>query len=331
MKILNHKNREDWLETRTKGIGGSDAPPILGYPLFGKTVHDVYLDKLGLADHKPNTQNINWGNKLEPIIADTWKAEKLAKFKILEHAVVRHPKYAFIAASPDRLIDPLSKKQGLEIKNVGQFMSGEWGDSGTDQVPKHVAIQCHHYLMVTGFEAWHIGALIGGNDFREYTLEPDKEITEYILEAEINFWESHVKPQVPPDLDGSAQCRNMLNKIYSRNSKEILEVENRKLREMLESYVSLKGKAKLSKKRIEELENRIIDTIGEEEGIKWEHRGLWNKITYKEQDGNTSWKKVAEHLLDELDYTPTGKEKLVDKFKGKSFRKMHCAFEKEEV
>ena len=44
---------------------------------------------------------------------------------------------------------------------VGIFEK-EWED---EEVPAAYLLQCQHYMAVTGYEAWWIAVLIGGNKF----------------------------------------------------------------------------------------------------------------------------------------------------------------------
>lgn len=62
--------REQWLEYRRKGIGGSDAAAILGISPF-RTGRDLYYDKLNIvtADDNENWVQLEVGTLLEPLVA----------------------------------------------------------------------------------------------------------------------------------------------------------------------------------------------------------------------------------------------------------------------
>ena len=57
--------REQWLEYRRKGIGGSDAAAVLGISPF-RTGRDLYYDKLNIvtADDAENWVQLEVGNQL---------------------------------------------------------------------------------------------------------------------------------------------------------------------------------------------------------------------------------------------------------------------------
>ena len=51
---LDKFGREQWLEERRKGLGGSDSPVVLGQSPF-RDVHDLWRDKKGLLpDEEPS-------------------------------------------------------------------------------------------------------------------------------------------------------------------------------------------------------------------------------------------------------------------------------------
>ena len=48
--------RDDWLNYRRRGIGGSDVAAILGVSPF-RTARDIYYDKLGVVAVEPDESN----------------------------------------------------------------------------------------------------------------------------------------------------------------------------------------------------------------------------------------------------------------------------------
>ena len=63
-------SRDEWLEYRRKGIGGSDASAVLGISPF-RTARDLYFDKLNIvtADDGGNWVAMEMGNLLEDLVA----------------------------------------------------------------------------------------------------------------------------------------------------------------------------------------------------------------------------------------------------------------------
>src|SRR5690606_29968470 len=61
--------REDWLQARRRGIGGSDIATIAGVNPWSSPV-ELYLDKLGELPERPETDAMRFGKRLEQVVAD---------------------------------------------------------------------------------------------------------------------------------------------------------------------------------------------------------------------------------------------------------------------
>ena len=63
--------REEWLDWRRRGIGGSDVSAIIGISPF-RTARDIYYDKVGIAAVEENEGNwvaMEMGHLLEDLVA----------------------------------------------------------------------------------------------------------------------------------------------------------------------------------------------------------------------------------------------------------------------
>jgi len=148
------------LKARLNSIGGSDAGAVLGLSPY-KTPLDIYLEKTGEIE-PPNLSDkeaVRWGNILEDVIAEEFTARTGIKTRRVNR-LMQHPVHHFMTAHIDRKIE--GKPEGLEIKTAGFFLGNQYGEEGTDQIPDHYLAQVLHYLAVTGYERFHVAALIGG-------------------------------------------------------------------------------------------------------------------------------------------------------------------------
>ena len=96
--------REQWLEYRRKGIGGSDAAAVLGISPF-RTGRDLYYDKLNIvtADDAENWVQMEVGTLLEPLVAKIF-AHKTG-YKIYRRPFMfRHPQYPWMLADLDYMV-----------------------------------------------------------------------------------------------------------------------------------------------------------------------------------------------------------------------------------
>lgn len=62
------KDKQQWLEGRRRGIGGSDVAAVLQLSPW-RTPLDVWNDKLGLSPEHEMTSSLYWGTTLEQVVA----------------------------------------------------------------------------------------------------------------------------------------------------------------------------------------------------------------------------------------------------------------------
>ncbi|CAE6856763.1 hypothetical protein R75461_07753 [Paraburkholderia nemoris] len=192
-------DREAWLQARRTGIGGSDAGIVCGLHPFVAPI-ELYWDKVGEAPlEREDNERMQMGRALEDAIANVY-AERFS-VKLRRHSAMRrHPKYSWMIANPDRLIE--GARIGVEIKNVDSlvFRFGAWGPAGSDEVPEPYFLQALHYAVVFDYPEWHIGALVGGNRLMRYIIRRDAEVESMLIDAEREFWE-RVQRREPPEID----------------------------------------------------------------------------------------------------------------------------------
>lgn len=267
-------DREMWLQFRRKGIGGSDAAAIAGLSKWKSPVA-VYLEKTGQAPlEEAQSEAAHFGTILEDIVAQEFSRRTGLRVRRCNQ-MLQHPEHPFILANVDRLI--VGEKAGLECKTASEYLKGEW--DGED-VPAQYLIQCQHYMAVTGYSAWWIAVLIGGNKFAHKKIERDEEIIQYLIQLESDFWYNHVVPQVPPMMDGSEASTNLLKTMYPIGepaSETELPLEADMLIEQLEQA---KEQSKQAAERVAELENRLKAMLGKyETGIASKHVVTWKNAT----------------------------------------------------
>jgi putative phage-type endonuclease len=183
---------EEWHAERRKGIGGSDAPAVLGLSTWA-TPYRIWCEKLG-APIEPveETEVMRWGRALEPLVLGRY-------CEITGHAVI-HPEFIRNSIHPWLFCNPDAVTVGnrlVEVKTANTFAEG-WGEPGTDEIPEPYLVQVHHSLIATGLRIADVAVLIGGSDFRIYTVEPDPDIHAAIIERETEFWD-RVQRREPPD------------------------------------------------------------------------------------------------------------------------------------
>lgn len=191
-------DRLSWLQARQSGIGGSDVAAILGISKW-RTPLDVYLSKIGEAVEGPDNVSMEWGRRLEPVIRQAY-ADKTGAQVLVPSELIRSEKYPFMIAN----VDGLTSDRVVEIKTAST--SADWGEEGTDEIPDYYLSQVQHYMSVTGKSLCDVAVLIGGRDFRIYTVKSDPELETLIINAEQEFWHL-VESETPPEPRTLEECK----------------------------------------------------------------------------------------------------------------------------
>ncbi len=175
-----------------------------------KTPIEVWEEKTGARapDDLSDNEAVTWGIKLEDVIAEHY-AEITGQRVFRVNQTLRHRDYPWMMAHLDRRI--VGAKRGLEVKTAGHYaaQSDQWGEPGTDEIPAPYLVQVMHYLAVTGYEAFDLALLAGGQEFRVYTVQRDEPLIASLIERERAFWVEHVEPRVMPPIVDLADAQRL--------------------------------------------------------------------------------------------------------------------------
>lgn len=221
------RTREQWLEERRTGIGGSDAATVMDANPY-KSAYALWAEKAGLAPvDEEESEPAEWGKRLEPAIAQKYREVTGRTIHLYGTAVptlMRHDRLPFMLGSIDAEVADIdghgSKGLGiLEIKTTGAHHAEEWEEAA----PLYYQVQLQHYLAVTG-RAWgSFAVLIGGQRFKWYDVERnDKFIA--TLEARCAWLWDLVQRREPPPIDGSLSTADALKAIYPADSGETIDL-----------------------------------------------------------------------------------------------------------
>jgi putative phage-type endonuclease len=281
-------DRKEWLEKRRQTITGTDIAAIAGMnPWRGPM--DVYCDKLGLTEDTPDNPAMFWGRTLEDVVAQKYADDTGVKLIKGEFVV----KDSWLGGTPDFLID--GQRKGLEIKTTGHHMASRFGESGSDQIPDHMACQVAWYQMLLGYDDWDLAVLIGGNDYRCFHLRRSPRLENRLLEIATKFREQHILTQTPPAIDGSRGANEYIKAVWKKENPEVPVVTaSREIDELAVKLIAARQNAAILESEITTIENQIKAAIGEAPGIE----GAGWRVSWKasKDSPKTSWKDVAAAL-----------------------------------
>lgn len=245
---------------RATGIGGSDAAAILGASRF-KTMADVWLDKTGQSEPIEDNAPMLWGRTLEPVIRAHYCA--IVGKTVLQPAMLRHPVHSFMIANLDGMI---LGDRVLEIKTART--ADGWGDPGSDEIPLDYAAQVHHYMIVTGLPRADVAVLIGGSDFRIYTVYGDAELHDAMIEQEREFWRLVETRTMPEPQSGADAVR-----LFAKDNGASIDADDI----LLDDYNKLKALREERKQldaSIDAVEDYIKRRMGEAAALQYNGQTL---------------------------------------------------------
>jgi len=263
--------REQWLELRKKGIGGSDSAAIVGLDRY-RSPFDVYADKLGLRPEIPDNEAMRQGRDLEDYVAQRFM-EATGKKVRRRNAMLQHPEYPFMTANIDRWV--VGENAGLECKttsvlNRAKFNQGEF--------PPNYYVQCMHYMAVTGADRWYLAVLVLNKSFHVFTIERDEAEIQALIDAEKDFWENHVLKQIPPAPDGTESTSELIKQLFPE-AREREEIALYGHEDKIQQYLTLDAQVReLEQERDkikQELQLALADAeIGRAQGyiVEWKNQ-----------------------------------------------------------
>ena len=288
-------------EDRRTYLGSHDTSAIAGDNPWSSPIQ-IYMNKLGLVeDNKPNEAML-WGLRTQAINLAEF-AERMG-VDLEGERFIRHKKLKWFGGTPDATIK--GKKEGVDAKLTRYLNPREWGEEMTDQVPRHILWQCHHFLTLMNYNVWYVSVLFGGQEQRVYRVERDWELSDIIIEMDGDFWREHVEKQNPPEIDASPSAKAYLDRTYKDHGDEIRLATDDELG-LLNELRKIKERAKTTNELVSFYENRLREAIGDDLGLA---HGSIGTVTWKEQKGRKGLdKKALQEDLPEIaeKYTKEGK------------------------
>lgn len=290
-KNIKSLSREEWLSLRKNGIGGSDAASIIGVNPFSSP-YRVWADKTGRLDPQPDSEAMRQGRDLEEYVAKRF-CEQTGKKVKRSNIMYFSDEYPFMLADVDRLI--VGEKAGLECKttstlNLKNFKNGEF--------PMTYYCQCLHYMIVTGYRKWYLAVLVFGRDFYVFEIPYDEEDAQALIEAEKDFWENNVVPDIEPDPQGEPPTTRTIKTLYDdiEVNKEPIELDDTE--PLIEEYNRQDEIENEAKKRKEEIKQKIQLKLKEySQGYTDNYRIIWKPQTRQNFDVK---RYQSEHPFDDL-------------------------------
>lgn len=161
-----------------------------------------------VADSFTVSPEMEWGTRHELAIAKKW-ADTHPGQRVEETGTWRHRTRPWQRATPDRLLTPasLTAAPGWTIADTEVLelkfspMGDGWGPDGSDGIPIYYRCQVMWQLDTLGLHVGRVAVLIGGYDYRTYTVQYDEADADLLRTRAREFLDD-VEAGRRPDIDG---------------------------------------------------------------------------------------------------------------------------------
>jgi putative phage-type endonuclease len=279
-------SRDEWLELRRGGIGGSDAGTILGVNKY-QSAYSLFLEKTGqLTVEDGSNEATAWGHALEPVIAERYAVEKnAAVVKIpailqqedrpwqlanLDYVIIDEPALAGTVSSD---LHPLYSEDKisaiLEIKTTGIATRGAAHHWDNNRIPVTYFWQGCHYAAVTGIREVRFAALIGGQGLVERKVVYSDEQVESLTLEEAAFWYNVSALEAPVDRISSSDL-DVIKSFYPRHNEGVVLEADGHLQSLIETYQAAKRDLDIVEDLANSARAQLLEALGSAEGVSIE-------------------------------------------------------------
>ena len=303
---------------RSKSLGGSDVAAIMGLSKYRSGMH-VAAEKLGepleVVDPEEN-RFVYWGLRLESTLLDVY-AEKVGlktptgRMKRKHSVVVPEPRHheseTWAHASPDGIVTTPGGSWGVEIKTASAYRAVDWGPEGSSEIPAYYMTQCLWYMWIFDLDRWDLAVLIGGNDFRIYTIQRDEKVEGNINLLAVrarNWWIDHIVNGHPVPVKGTEADGKALKLLFPEGCDESVEAPEQVLGWVRE-HQKLKVTMKKDQAEIGRLHRLITGYMGDADTLDC---GEIGDLTYKapKPSEKIDWKVVLMKLIESEEVEDSG-------------------------
>ena len=235
------------VDDRSKIIGGSEVPAIMGYYSKFKA-SDVYASKKGLIPPMEPNVAMEIGKFLEPKAIEFYRREmpdakndRAILFR--DNIAYADDEFPWMIAHMDGLtvprasINPEWKKitevdqamtalesatNGVEIKTANIGMTEAWGEPWTDEIPEAAMCQIQFYMKIAGLPYFHLPAILAGRNYGTYEVRRNQPFIDVITDA-VREFKDHLDRDIIPEVDFSDSYSKLLTARYPKDDGTVIE------------------------------------------------------------------------------------------------------------
>lgn len=260
-----------WHAARASGIGGSEVAPVFGLSPF-ESRFSLWHRKAGLAGPVEESPEMEWGKRLEPVILAKYRESHPELDFRTRNGTFCHEERTWQIANPDLL----AVDRVVEAKHP--LYDDGWGEPGTDEIPVYYRTQVLWYLDVLGLERADVCVLIGGCDYREYTVTYDAAEAEELRTGCREFLDE-VAAGVRPDIDAHGATYQVIREMHPLIDEADVDLPDVLALQYIDARCSLHDA-----EEAEQLARSLVaDAMGNAKNAKWDGRTIARRQARGEQ------------------------------------------------
>lgn len=301
------------------GLGASEIAAVAGLNPHASP-WDVWLAKTGQSRFEGN-ELTEWGHRLEPAIRQKY-ADETGYIVEVPASSMFHPARPWQRATPDGIVyvqprcggdgtcdpsgpamcaytdddgecgcwchAPRKISRLFQAKNVGEWPARRLWEEG---VPDYVQLQEQWEMDVTGAVIADVCALVGGNDFRMFSVTYDAKLAADLVDIGAEFMH-RVERGIPPSVDHSEACKEHLV-AQMRKAQAVEYHADAETESALEEWRRLHIEAKRLERQLEKARNNVRRVFAEAQCDRVTWSGGVLRIQAPRTDARTDYEAVA--------------------------------------
>lgn len=265
LTTLSFDNEADWLELRTKGIGGSDIGAILGINPHSSPLK-VYRQKVeGFREDLSDNVFVKKGKDLENLILTNYVKPYFAKMGY----DVGKPEFMIINSDMPYFranVDGIAFKKGddyhnnviVEIKWVSEWAEVNWNKPEYNGIPSSYYAQVQLYMAVTGARSAIVCALFDKHwEMNYFVISRDEMFILDMINKGRDFYQYNMIMKIPPRLSYDIDKEQVVEAIKVAPKKDL--VPNPEMTKYVEKYLTNGEKLKKAEEIQAQLKDIILD------------------------------------------------------------------------
>lgn len=252
-RLTMYPDRETWLAARNKGVGGSDAPVVLGLSKWASPL-SLWMRKVGLSDDIVENEAMRWGSLIEPLVVSEAARECGLAITHFDNAILDHPAHAGLFCSPDGFAEDGTL---VEAKTTNGFNASDW-DEGPP--PVYYAQVQHSLMCCPEAPRALIAVLIGGQIFRWCWIERDPSWEAANAPALVEFVR-RIREEDPPPVTGHAKDDEAISSYFPTEIEGMVEPLPVEALDIHEELLAVTAQRKACEEKERELRTRLKEMI----------------------------------------------------------------------